>query len=50
MSANFIKDNMSHDVIIVGGGPAGIGCAAALKRASIENVLVLEGNKVGSSF
>ena len=41
---------MDRDVIIVGAGPAGIGCALALRRAGIYNVLVLEANEVGSSF
>ena len=41
---------MDRDVIIVGAGPTGIGCALALRRAGIYNVLVLEANEVGSSF
>ncbi|MEM9399119.1 MAG: NAD(P)/FAD-dependent oxidoreductase [Verrucomicrobiota bacterium] len=41
---------MRHDVIIVGAGPAGIGCSLALRRAGIEKVLILEADNVGSSF
>lgn len=39
-----------YDAIIVGGGAAGIGVAVALKDAGVENMLVLEGRRVGSSF
>ena len=38
------------DVVVVGAGPAGIGVAIALMDAGVENMLVLERNKVGSSF
>lgn len=38
------------DVIIVGAGPAGLGCARALQCAGVERVLVLERSCVGSSF
>jgi len=41
---------MDFDVIIVGAGPAGIGCCLALKRAGVEKVRLLEANTVGSSF
>ncbi|MGB0372951.1 MAG: NAD(P)/FAD-dependent oxidoreductase [Opitutales bacterium] len=41
---------MELDVIVVGAGPAGIGCALAIRRAGVENLLVLEANEVGSSF
>jgi len=39
-----------YDVIVVGGGAAGIGVAVTLKDAGLENFLVLEGRRVGSSF
>ena len=39
-----------HDTIIVGGGAAGIGVAVALKDAGVDDILVLEGRRVGSSF
>lgn len=41
---------MQVDVLIVGAGPAGIGCGLALRRAGVEKVLVLEADRVGSSF
>ncbi|MEP3477742.1 MAG: NAD(P)/FAD-dependent oxidoreductase [Fuerstiella sp.] len=40
----------SHDVVIVGGGAAGVGVAIALKHAGVENFLVLERHAVGASF
>ena len=39
-----------YDVIVVGGGAAGVGVAIALKDAGIENFIVLERHTVGSSF
>ena len=39
-----------YDVIVVGGGAAGVGGAIALKDAGIENFIVLERHTVGSSF
>lgn len=36
--------------IIVGAGPAGIGCALALNRAEAEAPLILEADRVGGSF
>ncbi|MGE9297169.1 MAG: NAD(P)/FAD-dependent oxidoreductase [Puniceicoccales bacterium] len=41
---------MDFDVIIVGAGPAGIGCAFALHKAGVENVLLLEAEEIGASF
>ena len=41
---------MQHKIIIIGAGPAGIGCALALNRAGIEDIVILEANCVGSSF
>lgn len=38
------------DVVIVGGGPAGLGCAAALRKCGIDKMLVLERDSVGASF
>ena len=41
---------MNFDVIIVGAGPAGIGCCLALQRAGVEKVLLLEAETIGTSF
>ena len=39
-----------YDVLVVGGGAAGIGVAITLKHAGIENFAVLERDTVGASF
>jgi len=41
---------VDFEVIIVGGGPAGIGCSLALQRAGVERMLVLEADRIGASF
>ena len=38
------------DVVIVGGGPAGIGIGAMLKELGVERTIILEREKVGASF
>lgn len=38
------------DVVVVGGGAAGVGVSIALKHAGIENFVVLERHVVGASF
>lgn len=40
----------TYDVIVVGGGAAGVGVATVLKDADIENFVVLERRTVGASF
>lgn len=40
----------TFDVVIVGAGPAGLGCAYALTHAAVDNVVVLERDKAGASF
>ncbi|MEC7501590.1 MAG: NAD(P)/FAD-dependent oxidoreductase, partial [Planctomycetota bacterium] len=44
------KRNQIYDVIVVGGGAAGMGIAITLGHAGIENFVVLERDKVGASF
>jgi len=39
-----------HEVIIIGAGAAGIGCACALQACGVKRLLILEKNAVGASF
>ena len=39
-----------YDVVVVGGGAAGVGVGVALSHAGIENFAVLERHQVGASF
>ena len=39
-----------RDVIVVGGGPSGIGCAMALAHAKVENFLIVDRHDVGATF
>lgn len=39
-----------YDVIIVGAGAAGIGCALVLRDLGIDNYTILERGKIGASF
>ncbi|MEM9017827.1 MAG: NAD(P)/FAD-dependent oxidoreductase [Verrucomicrobiota bacterium] len=39
-----------YDVLIVGAGPAGLGCAAALKQCGIDNIALVDARDVGASF
>ncbi|MCX6838667.1 MAG: NAD(P)-binding domain-containing protein [Verrucomicrobia bacterium] len=41
---------LSHQVLIIGAGPAGVGCALALQAAGVEDVLVVDHKGVGASF
>ena len=45
-----IQGSEKFDVVVIGGGAAGIGVAIALRHAGIENFVVLERNRVGTSF
>ncbi|MEM6278090.1 MAG: NAD(P)/FAD-dependent oxidoreductase [Verrucomicrobiota bacterium] len=39
-----------RDVVIVGAGPSGLGCAIALKQCGVQNLVVLDRDGVGASF
>lgn len=41
---------MQRDVIIIGAGPAGIGCAIALQRAGVACITIVDRDRVGASF
>ena len=39
-----------YDVVVIGGGAAGVGVGVALKHAGIENFIILERLMIGASF
>ncbi|MEO0415260.1 MAG: NAD(P)-binding domain-containing protein, partial [Verrucomicrobiota bacterium] len=39
-----------YDVLIVGAGASGIGCAAALKQCGIDNMMLVDSRGVGATF
>lgn len=41
---------LSHNVLIVGAGPAGLGCALALQAAGVEDLVVVDEKGIGASF
>ena len=44
------SDHAVYDVLIVGAGPAGLGCAAALRHCGIGNMALVDLRGVGASF
>ena len=42
--------DLQTGVLIVGAGPAGLGVAAALKRAGVHDILVIDAREIGASF
>ncbi|MYA49316.1 MAG: SidA/IucD/PvdA family monooxygenase [Chloroflexi bacterium] len=44
------KRSRRHQVAIVGAGPAGLGCAVALKEFGVDDVIILDRHEVGASF
>ncbi|MBO6655466.1 MAG: NAD(P)-binding domain-containing protein [Pseudomonadales bacterium] len=40
----------NYDVVVVGGGAAGVGVGVALKHAGIENFVIIERERIGASF
>ncbi len=49
MSGTASSENV-YDVVVIGAGAAGVGVSVALRHAGIENFIILERHKVGSSF
>ncbi len=49
MSGTTTSENL-YDAVIVGAGAAGVGLAAVLRHAGIENFVILERHTVGASF
>lgn len=47
---NFATNSKPYDVVVVGGGAAGLGVSVALMHAGIDNFVVLERRAVGASF
>ena len=45
-----LKSGKKYDAVVIGAGAAGIGVAIALKDAGLENFVVLDRGRVGSSF
>ncbi len=39
-----------HEVAIVGAGPAGLGCAGALREFGVDDIVVVDRHEVGASF
>lgn len=39
-----------HDVLIIGGGPAGLGMGLALQTIGLQNFAILERHEIGASF
>ena len=50
MKVSFISGRVEFKATVVSPGPAGVGCALALRRAEVESVLVVEAETIGTTF
>ncbi|MCG8649620.1 MAG: NAD(P)-binding domain-containing protein [Pirellulales bacterium] len=46
----FSAKTKTYDVVVIGGGAAGVGVSVALRHAGIENFVLLERHTIGASF
>lgn len=47
---SLFKKTKTYDVVVIGGGAAGVGVSVALRHAGIENFVILERQTIGASF
>ncbi|MDB4419360.1 NAD(P)-binding domain-containing protein [bacterium] len=47
---NFSVKTDSYDVVVIGGGAAGVGVSVALQHAGVENFVLIERESIGASF
>ena len=47
---SLFKKTKTYDVVVIGGGAAGVGVSVALRHAGIENFVMLERHAIGASF
>ena len=46
----FPETIQQYDVVVIGGGAAGVGVAIALSHAGVKNFVVLDRSMIGASF
>ena len=44
------EESRLHEVVIVGAGAAGLGCAVTLREFGVDDVIILDRHEVGASF
>ncbi|MYD36395.1 MAG: SidA/IucD/PvdA family monooxygenase [Dehalococcoidia bacterium] len=45
-----LEGSQVHEVVIVGAGAAGLGCAVALQEFGVDDVIILDRHEIGASF